>query len=451
MAAEESEMPGKHAARSGPDPAAPADSARPWSRSGELVYGSMLFVAAVVALALASDGSTLTPSDWPSALFFLLFGLFTISIGYSHPAVGYVSFDRVAQVSSVLVLGPVDAAWINGLASLAYPWHRLRKGVPLRAVCMAALTNAGLMSLMVLGAGLLYARVGGPVPLGSLAPGSFATIVLMLVAMQVINEGGMMALARVRGRPARESLSLTDTITEMSAGLVAILVAIVWTRMETAVLMLLLVVLAAGMLALKRFAEMRLTLERLVEERTAALQEKSLQLERLAAQDTLTGLHNRRHADGFLSREIAHAARHGHALGIALADIDHFKRINDEHSHGVGDRVLERVARIFAERMRESDLVARYGGEEFLFCFARSDESEAARRCEELRAAVEREDWAQLSPGLQVTMSIGLATLKDEADASAVLHRADICLYQAKRHGRNRVVTTSSLRSSAAT
>ena len=128
MAAEESEIPGNHAARSGPDPAAPADSARPWSRSGELVYGSMLFVAAVVALALASDGSTLTPSDWPSALFFLLFGLFTISIGYSHPAVGYVSFDRVAQVSSVLVLGPVDAAWINGLASLAYPWHRLRCG-----------------------------------------------------------------------------------------------------------------------------------------------------------------------------------------------------------------------------------------------------------------------------------------------------------------------------------
>lgn len=445
MASDDSAIPDLDAARSEPAQAAPAQSARPWSRSGELAYGCMLFLAAAVALALASDGSSLTPADWPTALFFLSFGLFTISIGYSHPVVGYVSFDRVAQVSSVLVLGPVDAAWINGLASLAYPWHRLRKGVPLRAVCMAALTNAGLMSLMVLGAGLLYARVGGPVPLGSLTPGSFAAIVLLLVAMQVINEGGMMTLARVRGRPVRESLSLTDTLTEMSAGLVAILVAIVWTRMETAVLMLLLVVLAAGMLALKRFAEMRLTLERLVEERTAALQEKSLQLERLAEQDTLTGLHNRRHADGFLSREIAHAARHGHSLGIALADIDHFKQINDEHSHGVGDRVLERVARIFADRMRESDLVARYGGEEFLFCFAGSDESEAAHRCEDLRAAVEREDWAQLSPGLRVTMSIGLAMLRDEADASAVLHHADTCLYEAKRLGRNRVVARTKL------
>lgn len=446
MASEEREIPDHRAAPSAPAPATPVESARPWSRSGELVYGCTLFFAAAIALALASNGSALTTADWPRALFFLLFGLFTISIGYSHPVVGYVSFDRVAQVSSVLVLGPVDAAWINGLASLVYPWHRLRKGVPLRAVCTAALTNAGLMSLMVLGAGLLYVNVGGPVPLGSLAPGSFGAIVLMLVAMQAINESGMMALTRVRGRPARESLSLIDTFTEMSAGLVAILVAIVWTRMETAVLMLLLVVLAAGMLALKRFAEMRLTLERLVEHRTAALREKSLQLERLAAQDTLTGLHNRRHADGFLGREIARAAHQGHALSIALADIDQFKRINDEHSHGVGDRVLERVARIFAERMRESDLVARYGGEEFLFCFVGASAATAARFCEELRAAVEGEDWTQLSPGLRVTMSVGLATLQHEPDAATVLNHADTCLYEAKRLGRNQVVARPDLR-----
>ena len=173
----------------------------------------------------------------------------------------------------------------------------------------------------------------------------------MLVAMQVINEAGMMGLVRMRGQPARDSLSLFDTATELTAGLIAVLVAIVWNRMEIEVFLLLLAVLVAGMLALKRFAEMRLRLERLVEERTEALHDKTLQLERLAARDTLTGLYNRRHADEFLLREIARARREGHPISVALADIDHFKRINDDHSHGVGDRVLERVARIFTERV----------------------------------------------------------------------------------------------------
>jgi diguanylate cyclase (GGDEF)-like protein len=400
----------------------------------------LLFVGGATALALALPGSTFSAHDWPILLFFLLFGLFTISIGYAHPVFGYVSFDRVAQVSSILVLGPVDAAWINGLASLIYPWHRLRNGVPLRTVALAAVTNAGLMSLMVLASGLMYVAIGGPVPLTQLDLASFGAVVLMLIAMQIINEGGMMGLVRMRGQPARDSLSLFDTATELTAGLIAVLVAIVWNRMEIEVFLLLLAVLVAGMLALKRFAEMRLRLERLVEERTAALHEKTLQLERLAARDTLTGLYNRRHADEFLLREIARARRDGHPISVALADIDHFKRINDDHSHGIGDRVLEQVARIFSERVSGADLAARYGGEEFLFCFIGIDESEAARVCEDLRAAVEDESWCTLAPDLHVTLSVGLAFCDADTEASALLAHADGCLYRAKRLGRNRVV-----------
>ena len=308
------------------------------------------------------------------------------------------------------------------------------------------MTNAGLMSLMVLASGLMYVTIGGPVPLGHLELQSFGAVVLMLVAMQVINEAGMMGLVRMRGQPARDSLSLFDTATELTAGLIAVLVAIVWNRMEIEVFLLLLTVLVAGMLALKRFAEMRLRLERLVEERTEALQEKTLQLERLAARDTLTGLYNRRHADEFLLREIARARHAGHPISVALADIDHFKRINDDHSHGVGDRVLEQVARIFSERVPGADLVARYGGKEFLFCFIGHDETDLVRRCEELRLALEREDWTTLSPELSVTMSVGLATCRDASEASALLDRADACLYQAKRLGRNRVITENALR-----
>ena len=413
---------------------------QPWSRPSELLYGVALSACALVALWFAWPGSSVEAHDWHTVLFVLAFGLFTVSIGYEHPHLGYVSFDRVAQVSSILVLGPVDAAWINGIASLIYPWHRLRRGVPLRAVINASLMNAGLMSLMILAAGLLYQSLGGPVPLEEIEPASFAAVLVLLVAMQLINEGGMLVLAWLRRQSMRDTLSLFDTLTELTAGLIAVLVAIVWTRMEVEVFLLLLAVLSAGMLALKRFAEMRQRLERLVGERTAALQDKTRQLERLASLDTLTGLHNRRHADAFLDLALESAAREGVALAVALADVDHFKQINDGHSHAVGDKVLERVAQLLADRMRESDLVARYGGEEFLFCLVGMDEARAAEFCEELRLAIERHPWDGLSPGLQVTMSVGLAARRDECTARALLERADAFLYTAKRQGRNRVV-----------
>ena len=412
---------------------------QPWSRPSELLYGAVLFGGTLVALTFAWPGSSVEAHDWHTVLFVLAFGLFTVSIGYEHPHLGYVSFDRVAQVSSILVLGPVDAAWINGLASLIYPWHRLRRGVPLRAVINASLMNAGLMSLMILSAGLLYQSIGGPVPLDAIDPASFAAVLVLLVVMQLINEGGMLVLAWLRRQSLRDTLSLFDTLTELTAGLIAVLVAIVWTRMEVEVFLLLLAVLSAGMLALKRFAEMRQRLERLVGERTAALQDKTRQLERLASLDTLTGLHNRRHADSFLDLALESAAREGVALTVALADVDHFKQINDGHSHAVGDQVLERVAQLLADRMRESDLVARYGGEEFLFCLVGMDERRAAEFCEELRIAIERHPWEELSPGLQVTMSVGLAARRQESTVKALLERADACLYQAKHLGRNRV------------
>ncbi|MCU0976285.1 MAG: GGDEF domain-containing protein [Steroidobacteraceae bacterium] len=416
---------------------------RPWSRPGEYAYGIALFTAALIAVALSFPGSSLDAGDWPVVLFFLGFGLFTIAIGYEHSAFGYVSFDRVAQVSSLLVLGPVDAAWINGLASLIYPWHRLGKGQPLRAVLFASLTNSGLMALMVLAAGHLYLAAGGAVPLDGLGLASFGAVLLTLLAMQLINEAGMMGLYFLRGQSPRQAFSLFDTTMELAAGLVAIVVAITWTRMETGVLVLLLAVLAAGMLALKRFAEMRMRLERLVADRTAALQEKTRQLERLAAQDTLTGLYNRRHADDHLRGELDRALRDGVAFSVALADIDHFKQINDRHSHGVGDRVLERVARVFESRIGSAGMVARYGGEEFLFCFPGLDEDAARIVCEELRLAVASEDWSTLSPGLGVTMSVGVAARRREVQVPALIERADTCLYLAKRSGRNRVIADS--------
>ena len=125
-----------------------------WGRS-ERLYAAGLFAAAVVALAFALTQSpgALTAASPTESLFFFIYGLVTISIGYRHPRFGYYSFDRVAQVASILVLGPVAAAAINGLASLLYPWHRLWKGAPLINVAFAALNNAGIMTLIILASG----------------------------------------------------------------------------------------------------------------------------------------------------------------------------------------------------------------------------------------------------------------------------------------------------------
>lgn len=96
-------------------------------------------------------------------LFVLAIGLFTLSIGDQYPCLGYISFDRVARASSILMLGPVDAAWLNGLASLLYAWHRPRRGASLRAVCNA--------SLMIFAAGWLYKAAPTP---ASTAPSTSA-------------------------------------------------------------------------------------------------------------------------------------------------------------------------------------------------------------------------------------------------------------------------------------
>jgi len=204
--------------------------------------------------------------------------------------------------------------------------------------------------------------------------------------------------------------------------------------------MILLFVLSLGMLALKEFADMRQRLEALVEERTRELRAKTLELERQATRDKLTGLFNRRYADGFVDGQLELAERLGRPLGVVLADVDHFKLINDTHSHAVGDAVLERLSRLLESHCRETDMVARYGGEEFLICLPATDAAAAAAIGEAIRVAVASMDWSDLAPSLRVTVSIGVAASGRSKDRAAVLGRADANLYRAKRGGRDRVV-----------
>jgi diguanylate cyclase (GGDEF)-like protein len=412
-----------------------------WKR-GEAAYCLGLFGTACVTLVTVTRlaDSPFAGVDLDTILFFLLYGLFTIAIGYHHPNLGYYSFDRVAQVASILVLGPVVAAWVNGAASLVYPWHRLRNGVPLRNVILASLTNAGLMAMIVLICGSLYTGLGGAVPLMVINDRSAMLLVVLVLSMQGFNDLGMLGMLKAGRRDTAGFLQPFSVALELGSGATAVLVALVYNTMSLQVLALLLGVLSLGMLALRQFASMRLGLERIVEERTQSLREKTRELEQLATLDNLTGLFNRRYADTYLDKLLKQAAERERRFSITLCDIDLFKQINDVHSHAIGDEVLRTVADILRERCRRTDMIARYGGEEFLICFPDTSLAQSQTLCEELRGAVERHDWARVGLARAVTISFGIAESRPELSVSTLVHTADLRLYAAKHAGRNLVV-----------
>ena len=415
-------------------------------RRPDVIYSALLFAAAVGILTLVTQRTGLMSSAYGpgTALFFLGFGLFTITMGYPHPGFGHVSFDRAAQVASILVLGPVDAAWINGLASLLYPWHRLWQGVPLSSVLTASLHNAGMMSMVILGCGSLYTYLGGPVPLDQLSVAAAGLLLLLMLSMQVLNDLSMLVIIYLRKGDPSTLLNAFCTGVELGSVFIAVVVAIVYVRMEPAIVALVLIVFSLGMFVLKQYANMRHKLEALVEERTIELKEKSEELERQATHDKLTRLFNRRYADDYLERQIESARRYDRDFTIALADIDHFKQINDRFSHAVGDEVLCRVAEILENRCRKTDVVARYGGEEFLLCFPDTSAEFAEQICGDIRMAVENADWPEISEEfgthLYITISFGIAQAGSDSRRTSILSDADTRLYQAKKKGRNLVV-----------
>jgi diguanylate cyclase (GGDEF)-like protein len=171
------------------------------------------------------------------------------------------------------------------------------------------------------------------------------------------------------------------------------------------------------------------------------LEEKNRELHRITIEDSLTGLRNRRYVADQLPQEIKRAKRHGRPLCVAMCDIDHFKSVNDDYSHAFGDDVLRRIAKVFLSTARESDTVSRYGGEEFLVILPDTDLAGAEVLAERIRAAVSELVFGEVAPGLRVSMSIGIAQLTPGRDERELLAEADARLYEAKRSGRNRIVT----------
>ena len=185
-------------------------------------------------------------------------------------------------------------------------------------------------------------------------------------------------------------------------------------------------------------------LERVADERSrllVELEEQSRAFERQAREDALTGLPNRRRFDERFRDAFATVTDENGQLSVALADLDRFKRINDEFSHQVGDEVLRRVGELLADWARElvGVSVARYGGEEFALLFVGYGPEEVMAGCEELRRRIANQDWEAVAPGLVVTLSMGVSTDADVKTHERMLVQADHALYAAKAAGRDRV------------
>ena len=160
---------------------------------------------------------------------------------------------------------------------------------------------------------------------------------------------------------------------------------------------------------------------------------------RLAMEDSLTGLANRRQLDERLELLMRDAAKAGAIVTVALADVDHFKGINDRFSHAVGDEVLRCVGEVLRVHCRLGDIVGRYGGEEFMLVFRNLEIGPAAEICERVRRAIEGWDWKSIHPHLRVTLSMGLASSASLDTPQGLLDAADHWLYEAKHHGRNQI------------
>jgi diguanylate cyclase (GGDEF)-like protein len=161
--------------------------------------------------------------------------------------------------------------------------------------------------------------------------------------------------------------------------------------------------------------------------------------EQQANTDALTGLANRRFLDQSLPQHLQQQPDSLLPMALVLADLDHFKHINDSFGHAEGDKVLQQMARLFRQKLRQPDICGRYGGEEFLLLLPHTQLSDAVRVAEKIRQAVAQQRFLPQHPELVITCSFGVSIMNAADDFELALAQADQLLYQAKAEGRNLV------------
>ena len=168
------------------------------------------------------------------------------------------------------------------------------------------------------------------------------------------------------------------------------------------------------------------------------------QLYEKATRDMLTGLLNRRKMMDFIEYEIERSTRNKKSFSIVLADIDHFKRVNDTRGHDCGDEVLKKIGRTFLSVIRKQDQVSRWGGEEFMFLLPETSSRGALTLAEKVRGVIENSTF-QCGENVfsSITLSFGIADFSGAHDIDTLIKQADIALYEGKNSGRNKSVVYS--------
>lgn len=170
------------------------------------------------------------------------------------------------------------------------------------------------------------------------------------------------------------------------------------------------------------------------------LQSMSDQFKHLSRTDRLTGLNNRGYWEEELKREYARHRRYGSSASLVIFDIDHFKKVNDTYGHQAGDTVIQSLAKIVSEQIRDTDIAGRYGGEEFVVLLPDVDAAGGRVFAERLRGVVERLQISHEGQVIPFTISLGVADLSEPChDHQQLIERADQALYGSKRNGRNQV------------
>ena len=178
------------------------------------------------------------------------------------------------------------------------------------------------------------------------------------------------------------------------------------------------------------------TLEDRLVQRTEELKEAADKLEVLSTTDSLTDTHNRYSIMKILDLEIDRAKRYNNPLTIFMYDVDHFKRVNDQHGHKVGDDVLYALTKVIKQSLRDIDIVGRYGGEEFLVIMPSTLLSDAITVAQRVCEDVSHHKFQTVD---QITISIGLVELRSDETMDMLFMRADKLLYKSKNSGRNKV------------